>query len=113
MGELTGGLIRMNVHMVVTADAKRAMIFGGVMLAIFTALLVYVILDTKSNNRIHKIGVCILFMALSIGALIIGANMPRAKEVRVCADGPISLEQVATVYDIKNIDGKELVLWER
>ena len=113
MTELTGTLIEMNAHMVVTDDAIRAMVFGGAVVALFSMLMFVMLLDRKVANKAIRAGVYAFMMAIGIAILIAGNNSPRVKEIRACVNGPVSLERVNAVYDIVSIDGKEIVLRER
>ncbi len=113
MTELTGTLIEMNAHMVVTADAMRATIFGVAVAVLFGVLMLVMLTDRKAANKAVRAGVCAFMMAIGIAILIAGNNIPRVKEIRACVNGPVSLERVSAVYDIVSIDGKEIVLRER
>lgn len=113
MTELTGTLIEMNAHMVVTADAMRATIFGAAVVVLFGVLLLVMLTDRKVANRTVRAGVCAFMMAIGIAILIAGNNIPRVKEIRYCANGPIQIEEVAAKFDIVRIDGKEITVRER
>lgn len=111
--ELTGGLIQMTAHMEVTAAARGWMIAGAILLALFGFLALCAAL---SRQREHKRRYVLAFLAIAAAGaamLICGARMPRVKVLYCCADGPVSLEQVAARYDIRKVDGKLLVLAER
>lgn len=109
MAELTGGLIEMNAHMVRVKGFEPMLAFGIVGVVIFVFLLVFAISE-KSKAGIWGCGLLTVVFAVMI---VLAVRMPMKKELRVCANGPVSLEQVAAVYDIVDIDGKELVLRER
>ena len=113
MTELTGTLIEMNVHMVVTADAMRAMIFGGAVAALFGVLMLVMMTDRKKGNKAVRAVVCAVMMVIGIAILIAGNNSPRVKEIRYCANGPIRIEDVVAKYDVVSIDGKEITVRER
>lgn len=108
MGELTGGLIQMNAHMVRQSKYDVVIALGIVAAIIFVMLAAFTVKDSK------KAFAAWLVLAI-VGAVvaIIAYNKPMVKEIHACASGPISLESVASVYDIVEIDGKELVLRER
>ena len=57
MTELTGTLIEMNAHMVVTDDAMRSMVFGGAVVALFSMLMFVMLLDRKVANKAIRAGV--------------------------------------------------------
>ena len=108
MGEISSGLIEMNAHMV-HSSAYFPMVFFGVACGIFFLIMAI------ANFKEHKTAffVCALFACVFLAILIAAFNLPLKKEIRACANGPISLESVAAVYDIVEVDGKELVLRER
>lgn len=118
MSELTGGLIQMNSHMVVTRDANT-LIVGGMVMAVLFAMMLIIMATEKATdkagakrkrNRVVAMGVMVL---VGVVLVIIGANQPRVKEIHACASGPLSLESVAAKYKIVNVDGSELVLREK
>lgn len=106
--ELTGGLIQMNARMVATGDAVTVIAIAAVTaaLALLAAFIAW--LDGKKRWWMY-----IIAAAICAVAVVIGCRMPRVREIHACAVGPVSLEQVAAVYDIVSVDGKELVLRER
>ena len=112
MTELTGGLIQMTAHMEVTAGA-RAMMTAGAAMAVLFALLTLCAEASEKEHKRRYVLIFAAFMALGFGLLIAGGNAPREKIIKCCASGPVSLEQVAVRYDIREIDGKLLVLAER
>ena len=103
----------MNAHMVVTDDAMRAMIFGGVVAALFGVLLLVMLTDRKKGNKAVRAGICACMMVIGIAILISGYGSSRVKEIRYCANGPIQIEEVAAKFDIVSIDGKEITVRER
>ena len=113
IGELTGTLIEMNAHMVVTVYAMRRMVFGGAVAALFGVLLLIMLTDRKKGNKAVRAGICAVMMAIGIAILIAGNNSPRVKEIRYCAYGPIQIEEVVAKFDIVRIDGKEITVRER
>jgi uncharacterized membrane protein len=106
VGELTGGLIQMNCHMRAT-DAAAGMIAVGFIVAVL-----FMWCGFASWGQGRRIGAAVLFAVALAGAAVAvaGVCIPREKIVRACACGPVSLEMVATRYDIIEVDGKELVL---
>ena len=109
MGELTGRLIEMNAHMVRTGDACGMMIIGmiiGITLVIF-AVASYADCGWQFSVVLGAIAI------IGFVVFFVGMNKPRVKEIKMCADGPVSIEQIATRYEIMKIDGKELTLRER
>ena len=113
MTELTGTLIEMNAHMVVTADAMRAMVFGGAVVALFGVLMLVSLTDRKLANKAILAGICACMMAIGIAILISGYGSSRVKEIRYCANGPIRIEDVVAKYDVVSIDGKMITVRER
>lgn len=113
MTEMTGTLIEMNAHMVVTDDSMRAMIFGGAVAVLFGVLLLVMLTDRKADNKAVRAGVCAFMMTIGIAILIAGNNSPRVKEIRYCVNGPIQIEEVAARFDIVSIDGKMITVRER
>ena len=47
---------------------------------------------------------------VGIVIMIVGFSRPKEQIVHACANGPVSLEQIAVKYDIISVDGKELKL---
>ena len=109
MGEMTGGLIQMNTHMVMTKGATTLIAIGVIMACFFAIIACKLWVASKIKASLVFMGVA------AIGILLIyaGTKQPRVKEIKSCVYGPVSLEQVAVVYDIVNVDGKELTLRER
>lgn len=111
--EITGGLIQMTAHQVLTGDANTLIWFGTAMAVIFAFLAIFA---AVSGKRKHKRRYVLGFLALAVVgvALVIGgARLPMKKVLYCCADGPVDLQMVATRYDIVDVDGKLLTLMER
>jgi len=108
MGELTGSLIEMNAKMVMTGTATT-MIWVGFMLA--AAFVLFTVVAVAHDSWLALVFFCAALICVIVG--VAGAKMGRIKEIRYCANGPISIEQVAATYDIIKIDGKEIVVRER
>lgn len=109
MGTVMGELIQMNAKMVVTKDARECIVLGVLACA---TMLFWTLFMIRAKKR--ALAIVLGLIALGCGALAVhGATMPRVKEIRACVNGPISLERVNAVYDIVEIDGKEIVLRER
>jgi len=105
MGTVVGGLIQMNAHMVVTNTAL-GLIIVGVLLATGLAISAFMWwLEAKKRWWMLAI-FAVAFAALAVA----GCRMPRVKEIHACVDGPVSLELIASRYDILKVDGKELTL---
>lgn len=112
-GELTGGLIQMTAHMEVTAGARAMMAAGAVLAVLFALLTLAAAASREKEHKWRYVLIFAAFMAMGFGLIIAGGNAPREKIIQCCASGPVSLEQVAVRYDIREIDGKLLVLAER
>ena len=107
---MMGELIQMNAHMERSADA-RGLMAGGLIIAVLFIILA--VCAAMSRREDHKVRYVLAFLGMAVVGtvmLIAGANQPREKIVRACANGPVSLEQVAAVYDIVDVDGKMLTL---
>ena len=107
MGTVVGELIQMNSKMVLSDSASLVIGISGVCFTIFAIITVAAYFDTK------RWWIFLLLAVVSAGGIAHGVCMPRIKEIRACVNGPISLERVSAVYDIVEIDGKEIVLRER
>lgn len=109
----TSGLIQMTAHSLTTPVAQRWIIVG----ALFAALGAFLVLCVAvSSRQDHKLRYLLIFAAVTVcGAIMLthGMKLPRVKEIKACASGPISLEEVAARYDIIEVDGKLLTLRER
>lgn len=106
---MMSGLIQMNVHMEVTAGAAILIALG---IAAAVAGAIAVICGLMMEER----RLALVFAAIGLlGAalIVVGARMPRDRIITACASGPVSIEQVAAVYDVIEVDGKMLRLRER
>ena len=108
--KVAGELIQMNAHMVDTA--KESTMFGiGAFLAVLGMVMLIVLLTDKNWKKHWKAVALFAVMTLvGFGTVYASGRMPKVQEIHACANGPISLEQVAAVYDIVKVDGKELIL---
>lgn len=111
--EITGGLIQMNAHMEVTAGAHALIVAGAVIAALFAFLALCAAVSQKTEHKRRYVTAFLIVALLGLALLIGGARRPREMILMCCADGPVSLEQVAARYDIRKVDGKLLVLAER
>lgn len=109
MGELANGLIQMNAHMVRTSTSSVMMSFGliAAVAYFFMAMLMY----SKCGWKFS--GVLVLLGIACVVLFIVGLNTPRVKEIRMCANGPISLEAIAARYEIVSVDGAEITVREK
>ena len=110
MTELTGSLIEMNAHMVVS-DTAMAMIILGFLVAVVFGIAAVVADGCIVGNAFKVVLGVIALTAFGVG--LYAVKMPRVKEIKLCANGPVSIEQLATRYDIRDIDGKEITVRER
>lgn len=108
MSELTGSLIEMNAHMVMSKVAEATMFLGIVLGTICIAAIIAFLEDRKKYTKL--IIVLSVILVFCLGAAFWGYNMPREKIIMACANGPISIERISTAYDILQIDGKMLKL---
>lgn len=106
---MQSGLIEMTAHMIARPEAVAAIVAGGILLAIWAVLTTRQALAKRWRRLLMLSALGIAGAAL----LIQGASTPRVKEIQCCASGPVSLEMIATKYDIRGVDGKLLTLWER
>lgn len=105
MGSVVGELIQMNSRMVISDQASFVI---GISVIFFVAFAIITVALMAAGSRGFRITLALVLIC--IGAIVYGVKMPRVREIRACANGPISLETVGSVYDIVKIDGKELVL---
>lgn len=109
MGELANGLIQMNAHMVRTSASRGMMIFG-----LFAALVLFFAAALSHSECGWKFSGVLVFLGIACAVLfIVGLNTPRVKEIRMCANGPISLEAIAARYEIVSVDGAEITVREK
>lgn len=106
---MTSGLIQMNVHLEVTPEAT-ALICVGIAAAVVGLLLAVSMILYRDRRWAAIFGALAVAGAVMV---VLGARMPRDRIISACADGPVSIEQVATVYDIIEVDGKLMRLRER
>jgi MFS family permease len=110
---IAGNLIQMNAHQEITGEA-RAMIIFGVVVAVFCAgCAVAALCSRKKAHRWRYVVAFAALAAIGIGVAVAGSNQPRRRVIMACANGPVSLEMVAGVYNIAEVDGKMLKLIER
>lgn len=109
---IEGKLIEMNAHMMVTDGARWMILFGALAAAVFLFMLIWTIVG-DGKHKVSTTITCAVMAALCAGLVAMGNSAPRVKEVRYCADGPISLERLAAVYQIMEIDGKEIIVREK
>ena len=105
----TGKLIEMNTRLVRT-NAAIGLIVAGCVGVVCCAYLIMAALCSVRKRRVAMVTFLSILMAIFLGALIWGISMPKDKVIHACADGPVSLEEIAVAYDILEIDGKELTL---
>lgn len=114
--ELNGSLIQMNAHMKMTGTAVGLTALGFIVAAIcmFGLIVTHLIFpweEMKKQLRATIVLIAIVIIGLAAG--FFGVKLPREKVIKACANGPISIEQISSVYDVVNIDGKMLTLKER
>ena len=107
--ELTGEIIQMNAHMVVTDLAVWLISIGAIVSAVFVIFSLISAFEKSWKDALLGFAVVIVGVAM----LMVGVRMPRVKEIHACVNGPFSLERVSAVYNIMSVDGTELVLRER
>ena len=109
MSEITSGLIHMNAHMVRTSASSGMMIFEffAALVLFFVAALSYSECGWKFSGMLALLGIACVVL------FIVGLNTPRVKEIRMCANGPISLEAIAARYEIVSVDGAEITVREK
>lgn len=114
--ELVSGLIQMNSKMIYPDWAVAIIAIGAAVIAIILVTLLIQFIDAIFEKRriaFRNISVFFGILFLSLALLIYGVTVPRIKEIKACAYGPVSMEQIAVKYDITNINGKEITLRER
>lgn len=111
--EVSGGLIQMTAHQVLTGDARTLIWFGAAMAVMFAFL---AICAAVSGKRKHKRRYVLGFLALAVVGVALaigGARLPMKKVLYCCADGPVDLQMVAAKYEILDVDGKFVKMAER
>ena len=108
MSELENGLIQMNAHMI------RQTRFDVIIALGVVAAICFVIIAVFTFNESKKVfAVWLVLAAVGVIVTIIAYNQPKVKEIKACANGPVSIEQIAALYDVVDVDGKMLTLRER
>ena len=105
MGSVVGGLIQMNAK-VVMSDTAQVMLMVG---AVFGALLLFVAVWWAFDEK-RRWWAWLVAALLFAGVAYWGTRLPRQKVIHACVEGPVSLELIASRYDILQVDGKELTL---
>ena len=103
----------MNTHMERTSGASRLIILGTIIMILFIFLAICAGMSRIKKHKLYYVLAFVAFAAAGVAMLVTGASQPMEKIIRACADGPVSLEQVAVRYDIIGVDGKELTLREK
>lgn len=106
------GLIEMNARMVTTWTSAAVNAIGIIAVVAFVLLAIVSWLMVERRRGL-VIGLCVALALAGVGVVIYANAMPKVREIHYCANGPVSLEQIAAVYEIVKVDGKELVLRER
>ena len=103
---LASGLIQMNARMVYDGLSIAMMYACGIIAGITIISGIYLFFVEERKLAWTMIALA----AASVVMFIIGASSPRVHEIKACAYGPVSLEEVAARYEIVKVDGKELTL---
>lgn len=111
MNSLTGSMIELNVHMQ-TQKYADALMFIGIALGFITVVLFLIDLITSKKLTAGFLWY-LLLIVISVTLFSFGFKAPRDKIISYCANGPVSIEQISTAYDIVEIDGKLIRLKER
>lgn len=106
MNELVGGLIQMNSHMEQSGLAVFLLVIGVSIALVCGIASMYNFVDGDKKFAVFVMVIAVM----GVIAAIVGAKLPREQIIHACADGQVSLEQVAGRYDIINVDGNELTL---
>lgn len=106
---MMSGLIQMNVHMEATVFAQILMALGIFAAAVCGLVVICTLMEKERRLALLFAAIGLLGVAL----IVVGARMPRDRIITACASGPVSIEQVAAVYDVIEVDGKMLRLRER
>lgn len=120
LNNVTGPLIEMNVHMMTTSLANVLIALGGVLVAVSAAAAIVILVLKRvlqkgegAKNVIKPIVVYLILACIGVFMLAYGVRIPRDKIISYCANGPVSIEEISTRYDIVEIDGKLIRLKER
>ena len=96
----------MTSHMEFTATASALMIMGAIVALVFGIAAI----ASYADCGWKFLALMLAFAVAGVVMILVGANKPKEQVINACANGPISLEQVAVKYDIISVDGKELKL---
>ena len=111
--EFIPGLIQMNSEMIVPPLAH---IFFATALAIFVVTMIYAMVSILIKSKSYWKKYLLVYSAvilIAVTLFVYGLKMPRQKQIKACAIGPVSLDQIAIKYDVTKVNGKELTLIER
>lgn len=111
--EFIPGLIQMNSETIIS---PRAFILCVLSMAILSFTFIYAIASILLESKSYWKKYLLVYLAVILIAaclFVYGLKMPRQKQIKACAIGPVSLDQIAIKYDITEINGKELTLIER
>ena len=111
--EVSGGLIQMTAHMVLTRDARTTIWLGAATALVFGLLAVCAAVSGKRKHKRRYVLIFAVTAILGAALLIAGARSPMKKVLYCCADGPVDLQMVAAKYDIIAVDGKFVKMAER
>lgn len=112
--EVQGSLIEMNAHRVMSQTAQE-MIFWGIVIIVLFAILTG-LNETQQHDKRRRIKARLtigFLLCIGIAMIAAGCEMPRIREITYCANGPVSIEHIASMYEIVDIDGKQITVRER
>ena len=103
---VTGRLIEMTTRVAMTQTAKICIIIG--IISIIIGIIVGIPRFTYKNNKLLM--ACIVFVVFGICMTLYGDSIPKQQQILACADGPVSLDAIASAYEIIDIDGSFITM---
>ena len=111
--EFTGNLIEMNAKYTAKGYANSIIFVGAIMIMFGLLFLISELIYGKGKTRVIRSFISGSVMLIGISLVIFAFKIPKDHIIKCCANGPISIEQLSTLYDIIDVDGKEITLRER
>lgn len=111
--EVTGSLIEMNVHNVLSHTASTLCDISAIGIIVSTLIIFSLLLIDGVKSRTERIAATAIVLIIAFALLISANRMTKVKEINYCANGPVRIEQIAATYDIVKIDGKQITVRER
>lgn len=111
--EFTGTLIEMNAKYATKGYANLIIIVGAITIMSGFLFLISELIYGEGKTRVIRSSISGFVILIGISLVIFAFKIPKDHIIKCCANGPVSIERISTLYDIIDVDGKEITLRER